>query len=108
MSNTKAIVSGHSRGLGAAIVGELLERGIPVLGLARHGNAALAAQHGDRLVEVALEHGTPAGHLVDYADEIDEAWSYANAGGRVALGVEGLDPAGAALQGHARRPGRSR
>ena len=27
-----------------------------------------------RLVEVALEHGTPAGHLVDYADEIDEAW----------------------------------
>ena len=27
-----------------------------------------------RLVEVALEHGTPAGHLVDYADEIDETW----------------------------------
>lgn len=60
MSNTKAIVSGHSRGLGAAIVGELLERGIPVLGLARHGNAALAAQHGDRLVEVALDLGDSA------------------------------------------------
>jgi 4-hydroxy-3-methylbut-2-enyl diphosphate reductase len=27
-----------------------------------------------RLVEVALEHGSRAGHLVDYADEIDEAW----------------------------------
>ncbi|GGL31631.1 4-hydroxy-3-methylbut-2-enyl diphosphate reductase [Phycicoccus endophyticus] len=27
-----------------------------------------------RLVEVALEHGTRAGHLVDYAEEIDEAW----------------------------------
>jgi 4-hydroxy-3-methylbut-2-en-1-yl diphosphate reductase len=27
-----------------------------------------------RLVEVALEHGTPAGHLVDYADEVDESW----------------------------------
>ncbi|QKE83912.1 4-hydroxy-3-methylbut-2-enyl diphosphate reductase [Arthrobacter sp. NEB 688] len=27
-----------------------------------------------RLVEVALEHGTRAGHLVDYADEIDETW----------------------------------
>jgi 4-hydroxy-3-methylbut-2-enyl diphosphate reductase len=27
-----------------------------------------------RLVEVALEHGAPAGHLVDYADEIDESW----------------------------------
>ncbi|NLW99772.1 MAG: 4-hydroxy-3-methylbut-2-enyl diphosphate reductase [Actinomycetales bacterium] len=27
-----------------------------------------------RLVEVALEHGSRAGHLVDFADEIDEAW----------------------------------
>ena len=27
-----------------------------------------------RLVEVAVEHGARAGHLVDYADEIDEAW----------------------------------
>lgn len=27
-----------------------------------------------RLVEVALEHGATAGHLVDYADEIDDSW----------------------------------
>jgi 4-hydroxy-3-methylbut-2-enyl diphosphate reductase len=27
-----------------------------------------------RLVEVAVEHGARAGYLVDYADEIDEAW----------------------------------
>ncbi|HEX3003204.1 MAG TPA: 4-hydroxy-3-methylbut-2-enyl diphosphate reductase [Angustibacter sp.] len=27
-----------------------------------------------RLVEVAVEHGANAGYLVDYADEIDEAW----------------------------------
>jgi 4-hydroxy-3-methylbut-2-en-1-yl diphosphate reductase len=27
-----------------------------------------------RLVEVALEHGARAGHLVDYADEIEESW----------------------------------
>ena len=27
-----------------------------------------------RLVEVAVEHGAKAGHLVDYADEIDQAW----------------------------------
>src|SRR6478672_9693659 len=27
-----------------------------------------------RLVEVALEHGSRAGHLVDYADEIDPTW----------------------------------
>lgn len=55
MNGTKAIVSGHSRGLGAAIAGELLERGIPVLGLARRGNAALAAQHGDRLAEAVID-----------------------------------------------------
>lgn len=27
-----------------------------------------------RLVEVAIEHGSRDGHLVDYAEEIDEAW----------------------------------
>ena len=27
-----------------------------------------------RLVEVAVEHGSRAGHLVDFADEIDEVW----------------------------------
>jgi 4-hydroxy-3-methylbut-2-enyl diphosphate reductase len=27
-----------------------------------------------RLVEVAVEHGARSGHLVDYADEMDEAW----------------------------------
>ncbi|MEP6797715.1 MAG: 4-hydroxy-3-methylbut-2-enyl diphosphate reductase, partial [Lapillicoccus sp.] len=27
-----------------------------------------------RLVEVAVDHGATAGHLVDYADEIDDAW----------------------------------
>ncbi|MCK9261231.1 MAG: NAD-dependent epimerase/dehydratase family protein, partial [Azoarcus sp.] len=38
----RAIVTGHSRGLGAAIAENLLKRGIRVLGLARHGNADLA------------------------------------------------------------------
>lgn len=52
---TKAIVSGHSRGLGAAIAGELLERGIPTLGLARRRNAALAAQHCGQLEEVEID-----------------------------------------------------
>lgn len=55
MKVTKAIVSGHSRGLGAAIADELLGRGIPVLGLARQGNPALVAQHGGQLAEVALD-----------------------------------------------------
>ena len=38
----KAIVTGHTKGLGAAIAAELTERGIPVLGLAR-GRAAGAS-----------------------------------------------------------------
>jgi NAD(P)-dependent dehydrogenase (short-subunit alcohol dehydrogenase family) len=38
----KAIVTGHTKGLGAAIAAELIKRGIPVLGLAR-GRAAASA-----------------------------------------------------------------
>lgn len=51
----KAIVTGHSKGLGAAIAGELLARGVPVLGLARGGAAALAAQYPRLLQQVALD-----------------------------------------------------
>ncbi len=51
----KAIVTGHSRGLGAAIAAELLARGVAVLGLARSGNAALAAAYPQLLVEQALD-----------------------------------------------------
>jgi len=39
----KAIVTGHTKGLGAAIAAELIKRGIPVLGLAR-GRAADASK----------------------------------------------------------------
>ncbi|MFC5302622.1 SDR family oxidoreductase [Azospira restricta] len=51
----KAIVTGHSRGLGAAIAANLLARDIAVLGIARRGNTALAAAFPDRLAEVALD-----------------------------------------------------
>jgi NAD(P)-dependent dehydrogenase (short-subunit alcohol dehydrogenase family) len=47
----KAIVSGHSRGLGAAIAAELLERGIAVMGLARQRNDALQARFPDLLAQ---------------------------------------------------------
>ncbi|MBC7137885.1 MAG: SDR family oxidoreductase [Defluviimonas sp.] len=57
---TRAIVTGHSRGLGAAIAAELLGRGARVLGLARKGNPALAAAHPGALTEVALDLGDPA------------------------------------------------
>ena len=54
----KAILTGHSRGLGAAIGAELLSRGIPVLALARSANADLAKRF-----PAALEQ-----HEIDLSD----------------------------------------
>ncbi|HYD96969.1 MAG TPA: SDR family oxidoreductase [Noviherbaspirillum sp.] len=51
----KAILSGHSRGLGAAIAQDLLARGIPVLAIARHRNAALAERFGPALRQEELD-----------------------------------------------------
>ncbi len=53
----KAIVTGHSRGLGAAVAAELLGRGIPVLGMARGAAPALDAQFPDLLTEVEIDLG---------------------------------------------------
>lgn len=57
-----AIVTGHSRGLGAAIAAALLTRGMPVLGIARRGNPSLATAHPALLREVALDLGDAATH----------------------------------------------
>jgi NADP-dependent 3-hydroxy acid dehydrogenase YdfG len=51
----KAILTGHSRGLGASIAAELLSRHIPVLGLARGRNAELEKQYPDLLEQVELD-----------------------------------------------------
>lgn len=50
----KAILTGHSRGLGAAICDELLARNIPVLGISRTRNDAAAQRHPE-LEQVALD-----------------------------------------------------
>lgn len=50
-----AIVTGHSRGIGAAIAEHLLSRGARVLGLSRHGNESLAMRFPDRLEQHALD-----------------------------------------------------
>lgn len=50
----KAIITGHSRGLGEALAATLLEQGFDVLALARKGNPALAARY-PGLSEVALD-----------------------------------------------------
>lgn len=51
----KAILTGHTKGLGAAIAADLLARGIPVLGLARGAASSLAAQFPQSLVQVELD-----------------------------------------------------
>lgn len=51
----KAILTGHTRGLGAAIAANLLSRNIPVLGLARAGNTELQQRFPDTLQQVALD-----------------------------------------------------
>ena len=51
----KAIVTGHSRGLGTGIAQALLARGVKVLGLSRKGSAQLAQDHPDHLEEQAID-----------------------------------------------------
>lgn len=51
----KAIVTGYSRGLGAAIAEHLLARGYAVLGLARQPNDALQTRFPAQLTSVALD-----------------------------------------------------
>lgn len=50
-----AVVTGHSRGLGAAITENLLQRGLPVLGLARRENEELAARFPQGLRQERLD-----------------------------------------------------
>ena len=51
----KAVVTGHSRGLGAAVAAELVARGIPVLGLAR-GHAEI----GEGMEQAVVDLGDSA------------------------------------------------
>jgi len=53
--DTAAVVTGHSRGLGAAIAAELLARDVRVLGLARNDNRELAQRHGDKFTQLTLD-----------------------------------------------------
>jgi benzil reductase ((S)-benzoin forming) len=53
---TRAIVTGHTRGVGAALAQQLLAKNIAVLGLSRSRNEALANQAGFDQVEVDLSN----------------------------------------------------
>jgi NAD(P)-dependent dehydrogenase (short-subunit alcohol dehydrogenase family) len=54
-TDAAAVVTGHSRGLGAAIATHLLSHRVRVLGVARRSNADLAGRHGAALTEVQLD-----------------------------------------------------
>lgn len=78
-TTTRAIVTGHSRGLGEAVAADLLERGIAVLGLARAPHDGLAQRHGGLLQQTALDLSDTA-HL--------QAWLQAGALARFVEGAE--------------------
>lgn len=62
MVTNVAVVTGHSRGLGAAVAAELAQRGVAVLGVARGGNPSLAA-HAALVRQVALDLGDESATL---------------------------------------------
>ncbi|KUZ42076.1 SDR family oxidoreductase [Burkholderia territorii] len=52
--HVRAIVTGHTRGLGASLAEQLLQEGIAVLGVSRSRHPSLAAQSGNRFAETEL------------------------------------------------------
>jgi NAD(P)-dependent dehydrogenase (short-subunit alcohol dehydrogenase family) len=84
----RAVVTGHSRGLGAAIAADLLGRGIAVLGIARSGNPALADRFPGLYRETALDLADNAallawlatGALEELLDGSERALLVCNAG----------------------------
>jgi len=84
----RAVVTGHSRGIGAAVAEHCLDRGIAVMGIARHGNADLAKRFGATLREVSLDLGdsdaivrwVEGGELRSFLDGASTALLVNNAG----------------------------
>lgn len=86
--NEFVIVTGHSRGLGAALANAWLDCGANVLGIARQGNPALQAAYPEQFCEVALDladsqalmswlQGTT---FQTFCRESDRLWLFNNAG----------------------------
>jgi benzil reductase ((S)-benzoin forming) len=97
MSTVKAVLTGHSRGLGAAIAAELAGRGIPVLALARRqgtdtqGVTQVALDLSD---SAALSAWLAGGALQAFLAGADTALLINNAGMVQPVGtVPGHDPA---------------
>lgn len=60
MTQTKAIITGHTKGLGAAMAHQLLERGISVFGLSRTTSRQLADEFPTLFSEASLDLGRTA------------------------------------------------
>ncbi|RQH02163.1 SDR family oxidoreductase [Paraburkholderia dinghuensis] len=83
-----AIVTGHTRGLGAALAEELLARGIRVLGLGRGDHPSLAGRHAtafeqtvlDLADTAAIEHWLATGALRTFIGDADCVLLFNNAG----------------------------
>jgi len=84
----KAIVTGHTKGLGAALAHNLLARGVPVLGLARSQSPELADSYPELFEQTeldladgaALSRWLDGGELEDYLDGTGAVLLLNNAG----------------------------
>lgn len=101
-SPIRAIVTGHTRGLGAALAEQLLARDIAVLGVSRSRHASLAQRFADRLEEIELELADVARvsqwigsrALRDFVSGADSVLLFNNAGTVQPIGpIEGQDAA---------------
>ncbi len=101
-----AIVTGHSRGLGAALAENLLGRGHAVLGIARSANDALGARFPALLQQVGLDLADPdalaawlaSGALERFVGDAGAALLINNAGLVQPIGPLGSLPAAAVVQ----------
>ena len=92
----KAIVTGHSRGLGEGIARALLARGAQVMGIARHGNPALAGVREialDLADTAALQAWLEGGELAAFLGGADRALLVNNAGVVQPVGAPGAQGA---------------
>lgn len=96
MLNARAVLTGHSRGLGAAIAEELAARGIPTLALARHpgpGGKGVEQVALDLSDLGALAAWLAGGHLQRFLAGADTALLINNAGILEPIGpIDGHQP----------------
>ncbi len=93
----KFIITGHSRGLGAAIAEQLLQAGHAVMGLSRKAHPTLKARHPEQLIEYSIDLGQSeplvrlleSKHFEDYLSDPKVAVLINNAGVLSPIGMNG-------------------